>query len=82
MSQDVQQTDGVSDKNTRLSEEETRLRAEVQQLEQEVLCTICFSAYVDVQLHPCKHMSFCLECMDNCEDCPLCRKPIKRRDRI
>jgi hypothetical protein len=81
---DVQQTTGVDDKNTRLSETAARLRAEVQQLEQEVLCTICFTAYVNVQLHPCKHLSFCLECMESCpeEKCPLCRKEIKRMDRV
>lgn len=52
-------------------EEENRLLREAR------LCKICMDAEVGIVFLPCGHLTTCVNCAPNLEDCPLCRCAIK-----
>lgn len=52
-------------------EEENRLLREAR------LCKICMDAEVGIVFLPCGHLTTCVNCAPNLEDCPLCRSAIK-----
>lgn len=63
------QTD-PSDKPVSL-EEENRILKEAR------LCKICMDGEVGIVFLPCGHLTTCVNCAPNLEDCPLCRCAIK-----
>ncbi|KAL1492140.1 hypothetical protein ABEB36_012628 [Hypothenemus hampei] len=52
-------------------EEENRLLKEARQ------CKICMDAEVGIVFLPCGHLTTCVNCAPNLEDCPVCRSAIK-----
>ncbi|XP_044259802.1 baculoviral IAP repeat-containing protein 7-A-like [Tribolium madens] len=52
-------------------EEENRILKEAR------LCKICMDAEVGIVFLPCGHLTTCVNCAPNLEDCPLCRSAIK-----
>ncbi|KAH1021447.1 hypothetical protein HUJ04_010960 [Dendroctonus ponderosae] len=52
-------------------EEENRILKEARQ------CKICMDAEVGIVFLPCGHLTTCVNCAPNLEDCPMCRSAIK-----
>lgn len=52
-------------------EEENRLLKEAR------LCKICMDGEVGIVFLPCGHLTTCVNCAPNLEDCPVCRCAIK-----
>ncbi|RZC18428.1 inhibitor of apoptosis 2 [Asbolus verrucosus] len=52
-------------------EEENRILKEAR------LCKICMDAEVGIVFLPCGHLTTCVNCAPNLEDCPVCRSAIK-----
>lgn len=52
-------------------EEENRLLKEAR------LCKICMDGEVGIVFLPCGHLTTCVNCAPNLEDCPVCRSAIK-----
>lgn len=52
-------------------EEENRILKEARQ------CKICMDAEVGIVFLPCGHLTTCVNCAPNLEDCPVCRSAIK-----
>lgn len=52
-------------------EEENRLLREAR------LCKICMDSEVGIVFLPCGHLTTCVNCAPNLEDCPVCRCAIK-----
>lgn len=52
-------------------EEENRLLKEAR------LCKICMDGEVSIVFLPCGHLTTCVNCAPNLEDCPVCRCAIK-----
>jgi hypothetical protein len=53
------------------------LKPDVSQAE----CCVCMDAAAEVVVHPCRHVNYCLRCVDNCikaknVECAFCRKVI------
>lgn len=45
-------------------------------------CKVCFDCPRTVVFQPCSHLVCCPACAKRVESCPVCRKPILRRDRL
>ena len=48
----------------------------------ELKCKICFSNKIDVLCSPCNHVCICSNCSSRIKECPMCRKQIKKFDKI
>lgn len=46
--------------------------------EQADLCQICYGDEIDALFFDCGHVCACVECAKQCEQCPICRKPVKQ----
>ena len=53
------------------------LREENERLKSERLCVVCLTKDKNVLLLPCAHLTTCLECSFNMQNCPLCRSKIQ-----
>lgn len=42
-----------------------------------ILCKICYSNPIQVMNIPCKHVTSCMDCVRNIDNCPLCRASIE-----
>jgi len=38
-------------------------------------CAVCMDAKIDTTIIPCGHACACLDCLDNLNECPVCREP-------
>jgi len=47
-----------------------------------LLCNICMGAESNAAIIPCGHTVACVRCLERCDQCPVCRKPIERLLRI
>ena len=45
-------------------------------------CSICMDAPKDVVFIPCGHVSCCQECSADIHDCPICRQPVTKRQKL
>lgn len=45
-------------------------------------CVICLDAVADVQVLPCRHTAYCVDCVVKLEDCALCRSNITSYKRL
>eukprot|EP00803_Ostreobium_quekettii_P001163 evm.model.scf_1801.1 EVM.evm.TU.scf_1801.1 scf_1801:1946-4804(+) len=68
----------VSDALSLAKKESDRLK---QELDNEVLCQICFERKRDVVILPCMHFNFCKQCLmesfkSGSRKCPMCREPV------
>ena len=48
----------------------------------ELKCKICFNNKIDVLCSPCNHVCICSNCSSRIKECPMCRKQIKKFDKI
>jgi hypothetical protein len=46
------------------------------------LCIICFNGPKDTVLFPCRHLSFCGNCVRDQQKCPICRKKVERKETV
>jgi len=53
------------------------LREENERLKNERMCVVCLSKEKNILLLPCAHLTSCLECSFNLQNCPLCRSIIQ-----
>lgn len=51
-------------------------------LDDDALCVVCLSMAKDAVLVPCGHFCCCISCATNMKACPVCRTPIKFRQRV
>mmetsp|Transcript_17515 Transcript_17515/g.31278 ORF Transcript_17515/g.31278 Transcript_17515/m.31278 type:complete len:93 (+) Transcript_17515:183-461(+) len=49
-------------------------------VDEELLCSVCFTAFVEPVIHEMCGVTFCRECVDNqwITTCPSCRGPIRK----
>ena len=47
-----------------------------------LVCSICFTGEANAAIIPCGHSISCVRCLERCEACPVCRKPIEKLLRI
>ena len=45
-------------------------------------CAICVEQPRECSFQPCKHVFCCMECAKRLKKCPICREPIRKRNRI
>lgn len=45
-------------------------------------CVICYEGEIKVLVKPCRHLCICEKCSPKIESCPLCREPIRERERV
>jgi 5-formyltetrahydrofolate cyclo-ligase len=68
-------------RNQRLNRELKRLKRN--QIEEDSgNCIICFSVQFQLRFHPCGHVCVCHACGKKVNNCPLCREPIKQKQRV
>ncbi|GAB1604799.1 baculoviral IAP repeat-containing protein 7-B-like isoform X1 [Argonauta hians] len=72
----------LSSSNCATSREIENLRQKLAELENEVMCKICFEKDIEVVFKPCKHMVCCVECSKKQLECPICRTKIEEKERI
>nr|XP_039257836.1 uncharacterized protein LOC120334396 [Styela clava] len=54
------------------------LQQQLEKIEEERMCKICFSNPADMVFIPCSHMICCMECTQAIRHCPVCRKKIEK----
>lgn len=54
------------------------LQEQLQKIEEERMCKICFSNTADMVFIPCSHMICCMECTQAIRQCPVCRTKIEK----
>ncbi|XP_077965706.1 uncharacterized protein LOC120334396 [Styela clava] len=54
------------------------LQQQLEKIEEERMCKICFSNPADMVFIPCSHMICCMECTQAIRQCPICRKKIEK----
>nr|XP_039257848.1 uncharacterized protein LOC120334400 isoform X1 [Styela clava] len=54
------------------------LQAQLNKIEEERMCKICFSNPADMVFVPCGHMCCCMQCTQAITQCPMCRKKIQK----
>ena len=47
-------------------------------LPEELQCSICMHQEANAAVVPCGHTVSCVRCLERCDKCPVCRKPIER----
>ena len=55
-----------------LEQEKEMLKRQIQTLEEEKNCKICFSQIANIVLLPCSHMTHCHDCFKRIEKCSIC----------
>jgi hypothetical protein len=45
-------------------------------LPEDLQCSICMLQEANAAIIPCGHAVACVRCIERCDDCPVCRKPI------
>lgn len=45
-------------------------------------CVACYENEIKIVFKPCHHLCVCERCSPKMESCPLCREPIRERERI
>ncbi|XP_062510522.1 uncharacterized protein LOC134186550 [Corticium candelabrum] len=68
-----------SSSETRSRPESTHEDDELRELQQRKLCKVCFDEEINIIFLDCGHLVCCDVCADRVVDCPICRKPIKRK---
>ena len=53
-----------------------------QQLDDAVLCKVCYDAPMDVVLWPCRHQCCCHSCSEQLTHCPVCRSEFTSAERV
>nr|XP_039257847.1 uncharacterized protein LOC120334399 [Styela clava] len=61
-----------------LEENSESLQQQLDKIEEERMCKICFSNPADMVFIPCSHMICCMECTQAIRHCPVCRKKIEK----
>eukprot|EP00873_Tetraselmis_striata_P040966 jgi/Tetstr1/461230/TSEL_000584.t1 len=58
------------------------LYANEDSVQEELLCSVCFSAFVEPVIHDLCGVTFCRDCIDNrwISSCPSCRGPVRKEN--
>lgn len=56
--------------------------AQKKEKQEEGLCSICFENELNCVLIPCWHICSCTECANKMPKCPICRRPIEKRQKV
>ena len=61
-----------------------RLRNKLERVKQPRLCVICLDVerLKEVVLKPCRHLCVCSTCAPELDACPICRRPVKRKEKL
>eukprot|EP00731_Ephydatia_muelleri_P023950 Em0016g221a len=78
-------TDPVVDEPSSREDEdgESRLlKSELERVKLQRLCVVCLDGQKEVVLNPCRHLCACSVCAPELDNCPICRRPVQRWERI
>jgi hypothetical protein len=65
-------------------EENSKIRSNIQEMENKITCVICQSNERKILFSPCNHLATCITCSKNSllKNCPLCRKEFDKLTRV
>ncbi|XP_029174169.1 E3 ubiquitin-protein ligase RNF34 isoform X4 [Nylanderia fulva] len=63
---------------SRLWQEYTQSRQDVEKLSEEELCKICWDAPIECVILECGHMACCINCGKQMSECPICKQYVVR----
>ncbi|GMI33421.1 hypothetical protein TrCOL_g292 [Triparma columacea] len=66
----------------KVKKEKDDVSRSLEALEDTVACTVCFVEKRGVLFLPCGHLVCCGECSKEVDDCPMCRKVIRKRETV
>ena len=60
----------------------TMADSELEKMKQQRLCVVCVDGQRDTVIKPCSHLCVCSVCAHALSVCPICRRPVKRKEKI
>ncbi|KAI4495427.1 hypothetical protein M0802_008641 [Mischocyttarus mexicanus] len=66
------------DRASRLWEEHNQARADVDNIDTEDICKICWDAPIECVILECGHMACCINCGKRMSECPICKQYVVR----
>lgn len=66
----------------REDDESKLLKTELERVKLQRLCVVCLDGQKEVVFNPCLHLCACCVCAPELHNCPICRRPVLRWERI
>lgn len=66
------------DRVSRLWEEHNQARADMDNMDKEDICKICWDAPIECVILECGHMACCINCGKRMSECPICKQYVVR----
>ncbi|KAF7414616.1 hypothetical protein HZH68_003105 [Vespula germanica] len=66
------------DRASRLWEEHNQARADIDNMDKEDICKICWDAPIECVILECGHMACCINCGKRMSECPICKQYVVR----